>query len=119
MTLIFKNSFFFPDFHCFETSLWLLLQLLQSKLFLQLSSVWSGSCAPHFTHTSFLEQTFFKYPYFWPLWHLLGFGIYFSTFADIYPIFISDGSFGLVWFVGFYGISTFVGYLMPNPFLCK
>ena len=23
------------------------------------------------------------------------------------------------WFVGFYGISTFVGYLMPNPFLCK
>ena len=27
--------------------------------------------------------------------------------------------FGLVWFVGFYGISTFVGYLMPNPFLCK
>ena len=26
--------------------------------------------------------------------------------------------FGLVWFVEFYGISTFVGYLMPNPFLC-
>ena len=26
---------------------------------------------------------------------------------------------GLVWFVCFYGISTFVGYLMPNPFLCK
>ena len=25
--------------------------------------------------------------------------------------------FGLVWW--FYGISTFVGYLMPNPFLCK
>ena len=25
----------------------------------------------------------------------------------------------LVWFVGFYGISTFVGYLRPNPFLCK
>ncbi len=24
--------------------------------------------------------------------------------------------FGLVWF---YGISTFVGYLTPNPFLCK
>ena len=23
------------------------------------------------------------------------------------------------WFVGFYGISTLVGYLMPNPFLCK
>ena len=23
------------------------------------------------------------------------------------------------WSVRFYGISTFVGYLMPNPFLCK
>ena len=23
------------------------------------------------------------------------------------------------WFVGLYGISTFVGYLTPNPFLCK
>ena len=29
------------------------------------------------------------------------------------------GDQGLVWFVGFYGISTFVGYLMPNPFLCE
>ena len=27
--------------------------------------------------------------------------------------------FGLVWFGGFYGISTFVGYLTPNPFLLK
>ena len=27
--------------------------------------------------------------------------------------------FGLVWFGGFYGISTFVGYLTPNPFLYK
>ena len=27
--------------------------------------------------------------------------------------------YGLVWLVGFYGISTFVGYLTPNPFLCK
>ena len=26
---------------------------------------------------------------------------------------------GLVWFVEFYGISTFVGYLTLNPFLCK
>ena len=25
--------------------------------------------------------------------------------------------FGLVWFVGFYGISNFIGYLTPNPFL--
>ena len=23
------------------------------------------------------------------------------------------------WLVGFYGISTFVGYLVPNPFLYK
>ena len=23
------------------------------------------------------------------------------------------------WLFGFYGISTFVGYLIPNPFLCK
>ena len=23
------------------------------------------------------------------------------------------------WWVGFYGISTFVGYLTLNPFLCK
>ena len=23
------------------------------------------------------------------------------------------------WLVGFHGISTFVGYLMPNPFLYK
>ena len=27
--------------------------------------------------------------------------------------------FGLVWFIGFYGISTFIGYLTANPFLCK
>ena len=31
----------------------------------------------------------------------------------------SEQIFWLVWFVGFYGISTFVGYLTPNPFLCK
>ena len=24
-----------------------------------------------------------------------------------------------VWFVRFYGISIFIGYLTPNPFLCK
>ena len=32
---------------------------------------------------------------------------------------MSKIGFRLVWFVGFYGISTSVGYLMPNPFLCK
>ena len=42
----------------------------------------------------------------------------------IFPIrkqcFINTQSFRwLVWFGGFYDISTFVGYLTPNPFLCK
>ena len=34
---------------------------------------------------------------------------------DIY----GDGAGGGCWLFGFYGISNFVGYLMPNPFLCK
>ena len=25
----------------------------------------------------------------------------------------------LSWFMGFYGMSTIVGYLSPNPFLCQ
>ena len=33
-----------------------------------------------------------------------------------YSIGITNVWFGLIWF---YGISTFVGYLTPNPFLCK
>ena len=33
---------------------------------------------------------------------------------SLYKQIILDG-----WLVGFYGISTFVDYLMPNPFLCK
>ena len=40
-----------------------------------------------------------------------------ETMKDIW-IWI-DVWFGLVWFGGFYGISTFVGYLTPNPFFCK
>ena len=32
---------------------------------------------------------------------------------------ISNRIYNLVWFGWFYGISTFVGYLTPNPFLCK
>ena len=28
-------------------------------------------------------------------------------------------TYALVWLVWFYGISIFVGYLTPNPFLCK
>ena len=45
-----------------------------------------------------------------------------ATFEPIllaFPSYMVEYGFGLVWFVGFYGISTFVGYLMPNPFLCK
>ena len=38
----------------------------------------------------------------------------------LFPVWRYDQSlnkrFGLVWF---HGISTFVGYLTPNPFLCK
>ena len=34
--------------------------------------------------------------------------------------FVVEGTLiGLVWFVGFYGISTFVGYLTPNPLICN
>ena len=38
-------------------------------------------------------------------------------FLVIYIVWLGTQD-GLVWFVGFYGISTFVGYLTPNPFLC-
>ena len=36
--------------------------------------------------------------------------------ADSVPVLVLVSWF---WFVWFYGISTFVGYLTPNPFLCK
>ena len=74
MTLIFKISLSFSQIlQCFECVQWLSLQLLQFKLLVQVSSVWSGSCALHFTRTDFLEQASFKCPYFWQLWHLLSF----------------------------------------------
>ena len=34
-------------------------------------------------------------------------------------IFCYSSYYWLVWLFGFYGISSFVGYLMPNPFLYK
>ena len=40
----------------------------------------------------------------------------FLFFLDVIENVISDW-FGLVWFGGFYGTSTVVGYLTPNPFL--
>ena len=49
-------------------------------------------------------------------------GSWFSELAEARPVVCGRGRtwwFGLVWFVWFYGISTFVGYLTPNPFLCK
>ena len=36
--------------------------------------------------------------------------------VDFSNAFEEERWFGLVWF---YGISTFIGYLTPNPFLCK
>ena len=38
------------------------------------------------------------------------------TVDEIYD---KSGQFMFVYLFGFYGISTFVGYLMPNPFLYK
>ena len=35
------------------------------------------------------------------------------------PLFWNIYRFSIYWLVGFYGISTFVGYLIPNPFLYK
>ena len=40
-----------------------------------------------------------------------------SQMASVYSVYSTIS--GSVWFVGFYGISTFVGYLTPNSFLCK
>ena len=42
-----------------------------------------------------------------------------NTWAKNYIEIVQKLLDGLVWFVGFYGISTFVGYLTPNPFLYK
>ena len=43
-TLIFMVSLSFSQIlQCFESTLWLSLQLLEFKLFLQVSSVWYGS----------------------------------------------------------------------------
>ena len=47
------------------------------------------------------------------LWHINHCGL-FNAESCLY-IYIRYIGFGLVWF-GFYGISTIVGYLMPNPF---
>ena len=37
----------------------------------------------------------------------------------LFPTMITIEQWVPPWLVGFYGISTFVVYLMPNPFLCK
>ena len=50
--------------------------------------------------------------YAWRLENCVHWTLFLKVFAHSYMI----TSFGLVWF---YGISTIVGYLMPNPFLYK
>ena len=53
----------------------------------------------------------------WVLWHKNSCRLFNAkSFIYIY-IYIYMYIYDLVWFglVGFYGISTFVGYLMPNP----
>ena len=37
----------------------------------------------------------------------------------VYILLLCKKSVCTIWFVGFYGISTLVGYLKPNPFLYK
>ena len=43
--------------------------------------------------------------------------IFVSFLSNVYVCTYKQFNHG--WLVGFYGISTFVGYLMPNPFLYK
>ena len=52
----------------------------------------------------------FQFKFGWVLWHINHFGL-FNAKSSLY-IYIEYIEFGLV---GFYGISTIVGYLMPNP----
>ena len=42
--------------------------------------------------------------------------IYTRVIQKIKGTFLSDE---VGWLVGFHAVSTFVGYLTPNPFLCK
>ena len=93
MTLIFMIALSFSEIlQCFKFVQWLLLRLLQFKLSMKISSVCSGWCALHFTHTGFsLVQVSFKCPYFWQLWHhnlYISFHFYFIQF------FILDESLG-------------------------
>ena len=46
----------------------------------------------------------------WVLWHIIYYRI-FNAKSSLY-LYIKDIGFGLV---GFYGISSIIGYLMPNP----
>ena len=49
---------------------------------------------------------------------LLFFLTYIANQRHLWDVMPYALSLGLVWFVWFYGISTFVGYLTPNQFLC-
>ena len=51
--------------------------------------------------------------------HQTAFGPSCMNRASVFEWHNEDRESGFVWFVGFYGISAFVGYLTPYPFLCK
>ena len=51
------------------------------------------------------------------VWKLIEVSMYIKL--SVFRYLVIKFLFCLVWFVEFYGISTLVGYLMPNPFLCK
>ena len=59
-----------------------------------------------------ITSTFFVYVWLvgWVLWHMNNYRLY-NDKSSLY-IYIKSIKFGLV---GFYGISTIVGYLMPHP----
>ena len=55
----------------------------------------------------------------WPVVYNSQEDVFFYPSAKEHSVYSTAPSNRVGWFVGFYGISTFVGYLTPNPFLCK
>ena len=75
---------------------------------------------PH-DHISLPTQCLFYYwPWFRPMQYLFSIGPCSHTCIACFPVVtLLILSMAGCRVVGFYGISTFVGYLTPNPFLCK
>ena len=80
--------------------------------------IWFGWVLWHINHCRLFNAKSFLYKYIkyiiwfgWVLWYIKHCRLSNAKFS-LY-IYIKDIWFGLV---GFYGISTIVGYLMPNPF---